>query len=458
MQKIILTVLTSIFIGLSAQAQMSSLLYNSKHIPQVNAMNPAFFVNDKMYVAFPNLNLNFDFPLSFNDVFLVQTTDNGENITLLNTDGILEALERKNEIGLDLNIGIMGSGFKTKHGFLTIGTQLKNNFQLGLPKDVLRFIADGNVDENGYGRTLTLIDQDLLSLNSYFEVAVGYGRTFGKNLTIGVRAKALLGLLNITTTDTRIDLETDPNLNSLGVNMDYHVRMSLPVPTAAIFDSDNFELNLNSTADMMNLIPRNWGMAFDIGAKYQLNKNLSVAVSLLDLGAIHWQSNIVELKPENGGAHFTFEGLSWDHLIVDGQYNGEFFSTMADSIITEFTQYQIDTNASGYWEAVPWKVNLSGPYDLNKILSANLMYRGEKNKFNYFQSVTAGININLWNWLEIMACNSIHNFNDFLNPGVGFSMSLLSAVQVYTLFDYVSDIYIVDGKSFRFFFGLNIVI
>lgn len=87
MKKIILTVLTSIFIGLSAQAQMSNLLYNSKHIPQVNAMNPAFFVNDKMYVAFPNLNLNFDFPLSFNDVFLVQTTDNGENITLLNKIG-----------------------------------------------------------------------------------------------------------------------------------------------------------------------------------------------------------------------------------------------------------------------------------------------------------------------------------------------------------------------------------
>ena len=57
-----------------------------------------------------------------------------------------------------------------------------------------------------------------------------------------------------------------------------------------------------------------------------------------------------------------------------------------------------------------------------------------------------------------MACNTVNNFNDWINPGVGVSLSLLKSIQIYTLFDYVSGMYFVDGKSFRFFFGMNLVL
>ena len=60
--------------------------------------------------------------------------------------------------------------------------------------------------------------------------------------------------------------------------------------------------------------------------------------------------------------------------------------------------------------------------------------------------------------MEIMACNTVNNFNDWVNPGVGVSLSLFKSLQLYTLFDYVSSMYLVDGKSFRFFFGLNLVL
>ena len=87
------------------------------------------------------------------------------------------------------------------------------------------------------------------------------------------------------------------------------------------------------------------------------------------------------------------------------------------------------------------------------------MYRGEKRKFDFYNSVTAGVNINLWDWLEIMACNTINNLEngDLINPGAGFSMSLFKILQLYTLVDYTDAKYLVDGKSFRFLFGLNLV-
>lgn len=448
MRKVIISIVALLTIT-AVQAQMSGLLYNSKHIPQKNMMNPAYFCNSGFYISLPNVNLNFDSPVSFNDVFLVKP-NNGQNITYINTDAILANLDTKNELNLDLNVGILGFGFKTKHGFFTFSSQVRANAQLGIPKDVFHFLAEGNVDENGKGRNLTLIDQDLLSVQSYVECGIGYGLNVNENLTVGTRFKLLLGIANINTTNTHIDLTTDPNLNSLTVNMDYHLRMSAPVRLSVVGDTA-------ISAKLIEEIPQNFGFAVDLGARYKINDKLSVAASILDLGKIHWVENPVELHQKEGTGNITFGGLEWESMFSNGAYNEDFFTILSDSIVSELTQYEIDTLAGDYWEAVPWRMNLSATYDINRMLSASLMYRGERNKFSYYQSLTAGFNINLWDWMEIMACNTVNNFNDWINPGVGVSLSLFKSIQFYTLLDYVSDIYLVNGKSFRFFFGLNLV-
>ena len=448
MRKVIISIIALLTIT-AVQAQMSGLLYNSKHIPQKNMMNPAYFCNSGFYISLPSANLNFDSPVSFNDVFLVKP-NNGQNITYINTDAILANLDAKNELNLDLNVGLLGFGFKTKHGFFTFSTQIRTNAQVGLPKEAFHFLADGNVDENGRGKNLTLIDQDLLSFQAYAECGIGYGLNINEKLTVGARFKVLLGLANINTTNTRIDLNTDPSLNTLNINMDYHLRMSAPVRLSVVGDTAfNYEI--------IEEIPLNWGYAIDLGARYKVNDKLSVAASILDLGRIHWVYRPTEIHPNEGTGSFSFSGLEWESMFSNGAYNEDFFTILSDSIVSELTQYEIDTLAGDYWEAVPWRMNLSATYDINRVLSASLMYRGERNKFSYYQSLTAGFNINLWDWMEIMACNTVNNFNDWINPGVGVSLSLFKSIQFYTLFDYVSDIYLVDGKSFRFFFGLNLV-
>ena len=430
-------------------AQMSSLLYNSKHIPQKNMMNPAYFCNSGFYLSLPNLNLNLESPLSFNDIFIVKPVD-GQNITYINNEAILASLDAKNELGLDLNVGLLGFGFKTKHGFFSFSSQIRTNAQVGLPKDVLHFLVEGNIDENGQGRDLTLIDQDLLSFQTYAECGIGYGLNVNERLTVGARFKLLLGLANINTTNTHIDLSTDPNLNTLAVNMDYSVRMSAPIRLSVVGDT---ALDIAFVKE----IPLNWGFATDLGAQYKITDKLTIAASILDLGRIHWTYRPTELHQKEGTGNITFGGLEWESMFKDGVYNDEFFNLLADSIVSELTQFELDTLASDYWDAVPWRMNLSATYDFNRVLSASLMYRGERNRFNYYQSLTAGFNINLWDWMEIMACNTVNNFNDWVNPGVGVSLSLFKSLQFYALFDHVSDMYLVDGKSFHFFFGINLM-
>ena len=262
MRKIIISLITVLTMS-AAHAQMSGLLYNSKHIPQKNIMNPAYFCNSGFYISLPNLNLNLESPISFNDLFMVKPVD-GQNITYINTDAILASLDARNELNLDLNVGLLGFGFKTKHGFFTFSSQLRTNVQFGIPKDILHFVAEGNIDENGQGRNLTLIDQDLLSAQAYAECGIGYGLNVNEKLTVGARFKLLLGLANINTKHTHIDLSTDPNLNTLAVNMDYSVRMSAPVRLSVVGDTSlNFEL--------VEEIPQNFGFAIDLGARYKIN-------------------------------------------------------------------------------------------------------------------------------------------------------------------------------------------
>ena len=61
-------------------AQMSALLYNSKHIPQINQMNPALFTNSGFYISLPSVNLNFDSPLAFSDLYVVKPEEDEETL------------------------------------------------------------------------------------------------------------------------------------------------------------------------------------------------------------------------------------------------------------------------------------------------------------------------------------------------------------------------------------------
>ncbi len=439
MKKIVLTILMLICINQFSQAQISGLLYNSKSIPQSNTMNPSFFPDKKWYLTLPNVNFNFSSPLSFNEVFRV---DNRTNETYINLEKVLENIDKRNTLNLDLNVGILGFGIKTKSGFVTFSTQLKLNTQFGLPRDLLRFFADGNLDENGKGKKLTLVEEDLLNLQAYMEYAVGYSRKINEKLVVGAKLKFLQGLANVSTIGSKISLDTDPNLNSITANLDYRVRVSSMVDF--------------SDSEVTTVFP-GIGGALDLGASYKLNEKFSFSASILDIGFIRWSKNISEYMPKEGSGTVTFSGLEWEDMWSNGSFNSDFFTKLQDSVVNMLTDYKQDTNVASYLQWIPIKFNLSGTYTINDMFKVYVMYHGEKTRINYYSTATLGVNINLWNWLEIMVGNTVINGRTWFNPGVGASISLFETVQIYALCDYMSNIRLVNGKAFNFNFGLNLL-
>ena len=81
-----------------------------------------------------------------------------------------------------------------------------------------------------------------------FVCGIGYGFNVNEKLTVGARFKLLLGLANINTTNTHIDLSTDPNLNTLAVNMDYSIRMSAPLRLSVVGDTEALSDAANAIA------------------------------------------------------------------------------------------------------------------------------------------------------------------------------------------------------------------
>lgn len=450
-------------LGPSAMAQTSNVLYSSSRIPQTNAMNPAFFPsNNRVYIALPCANINLTSPLSYSDVVSYQP---GDTVTTINMNKLLDSLSHNGNVRMDANIYAVGLGLNLGKTFFTVSSQAKVNFNLGLPSGVLEFLNEGNYAHRGVGNEMTLVDGNLLNVRAYSEYAVGFGHKFGR-LTVGGRLKILDGYLDLSTTNTNLKLYTAEDLSSMRADLYYQLR----VAGALQIDKTDDKFNIGLTS----YVPNNWGYNFDLGVRYETGF-LDFSASVLDIGpGIHWQENIYNLTPENGSSSFEFSGINMNSTIHNGQFDTATFANLKDSLLHAI-QPELADGGSDYWTTIPTKLNASAMLHLSNALRVGAMFHGEFDhniqsvsdatgslqSTTFRQSTTILGNLNLRDWVEIMASISVvddGNKVNWFNPGAGVNISLFRTFQVYAAVDYMSSMYLVDLKSLSFYMGLNLML
>lgn len=479
-------------IGNSAVAQNyneeNNLFYHAFRAPQANELNPAFFpASNTFYLTLPGItNFRFGSPIGFNNFLRAE-----DGITYIDLDKLFATLKENNEFRFGMDMDILGGGLRIHNTFLTANLRMKNNFSIGLPVSTIDFLLNGNVDENGHGRNVDIINGDLFGLQSYFEGSFGIGHRFPLlNLTVGVRAKIYYGFLNVSLENTRITLETDDNFESLTASAYYQVQMAAALPFK-LNDEGKPTLGLDRSKGTMAMIkglisPKqaNMGVGFDIGAKYQLGP-VAISASILDLSTgLHWHNNIYTLAPSGGVVDTTFSGFEINQLINGGKIQSD---SLMDGITKLVEQLKPDSIREGgdYYYAIPTKLNIGASVSLGTMARVGLLFHGQfdrgllttknendlynlrnygieydkKNTFRYNTTLTAGVN--LFNWLEVIVGSSVVYDGekvDPLNPGAGFIISPLSAIQTYVMVDYVSSMYLVEAKAFNFKFGFNLLL
>jgi len=257
-------------------------------------LNPAFG-NDQGYVAMPalgNLNIGMNSNLRVDNILY---NVNGKTALFLNpqvsTSEFLSGIHDKNKITENLRLQVLGAGFKAFGGYNTIEINARQDLDVNIPGSLLRLAKEG-IENKTY---------DISNFNAhaggYAEFALGHSRQINEKLRIGAKLKVLLGIANLDADFKKAQLTlgedkwvgiTDAEIQTSIKSMKYEIEETERGP-----EGEENTHRYVSGLDIDSWGINGFGLAFDLGAEYKLDKNWAFSASVLDLGYIGWSNNYV---------------------------------------------------------------------------------------------------------------------------------------------------------------------
>lgn len=456
----VLLLILAVAIPVGSNAQSSSILYGSSRNPLMNSVNPAFFPsNSRVYISLPGVNMNFVSPLAYNSIFQYDSTSDR---TLVNANSILDTLANNGAIRLGTNVHAVGLGLNFDRFFLTFSTQAKVDMSFAIPQGLVTFLNEGNYGHVG-DDYIELLDGQLLTARVYGEAAVGFGMNVNDNLTIGARAKLLVGYFDLSTAGSSARLYTAEDYSAITGVMDINLHNTSVLESVEGADG-------KTTYKLRTYLPKNYGINLDLGVRYATDL-FEVSASIVDLGpGIHWTENVQNIVSAREDNSFTFTGVDVSSMMSGGRLDSAFAQTLIDSL-TALTETRTIAGED-YWTSTPTKVNIGGMFHISSGFSAGLHFHGEFDRsitkvgdvfktknVGFYSNTSLLARLNLYDWVEIVASASLvtnNNHVDWFNPGVGITLTPFRTLQIYAFLDYISNIYLIDAKQFNVSAGLNL--
>ena len=425
----------------SIKAQYANTLYFMTEIAERNNMNPAFTPSCNFYLDFiflPNVYFSFG-----NDNFIMRDfiyNQNGKTQTFLSSKESLELffknLQPTTTINFNYNLNILSFGFQVKKSYFTFDLGLNMDVATYLPSDLLKFALYGTPDPNGIN-TFNL-SQLGIDASLYSNAAIGYMYKINKQLTIGAKAKLLMGYANINTSINKLNLNASRQEWSL--ETDGTINASLPIRFNTLENGniDFSSIQMNSANELLELLynPAGIGAAIDLGIKYEPVKNLVISASVTDLGMIYWSRNSFSASMQ--GSH------SIDELI---DYTlGDTLST--DAIVDKFTGLgnEILNSMHTDGENKPYKSMLRGNFFLGAEygILKNRISLGVVNRLKFKDThlqdeVTVALNLRPIHWFNATVSHSFIN-GRLGTLGLGLNVKA-GIMNMYIIADYIPTSY-----------------
>ncbi len=298
-------------------AQYSLNGYFMPESTQSNMLNPAF-TPDHGYFLLPviggtgaQVSSN---SLSIDKLFYNNPTGENNLVWFLDVDidksDLINSLADDNYISSDITTTIFGAGFHRKNVFWSYGVNLRATSDLSIPSGVFD-LAVLNQADNVYD-----INNLNASLSAYLESYVGASFNIGK-VAVGAKVKFLMGLLDASIEYDNMQFAL--NDNEWSISSKGHIDA-----TAAGLSLKN-ELS-GFSFDNLDYAPKfgisGYGLGFDLGASYDICKNLTISASALDLGFITWnKSNSISAESASSytysGAIFSSNGAENENFDID---------------------------------------------------------------------------------------------------------------------------------------------
>ena len=167
-----------------------------------------------------------------------------------------------------------------------------------------------------------------INMNAYAEVGLGLSRRITEKLTVGARAKVLLGLartevnieqfdLNLEVPEVKVGQEDFSEEDWYGKNYSYDAKANVVTTLKGggmTFDPATNMIN-GFDLDASSFGIAGTGFGVDLGASYSIFNNLTVSAAVLDLGVMKWNKNNTTMATVEGHQNVTISEDNYDQYI-----------------------------------------------------------------------------------------------------------------------------------------------
>lgn len=437
-------------------------LYNLELIPQSQRTNPANQPYSNVYVKLPQISaiqLSFtNTGFTYNDIFRQGTGDKADSL-VVDLNNLENKLRDKNYFLTDVDVGIIGFGFRVREMYFNFNISQKSNISIAYPKGLIS-LRKGNGAYIGEDNPLNLSGFGVDAV-SYTEFGFGASRVFNDKLVIGAKIKLYNGMANIQTKKSDIKLITEEETYDLNIQTDFEVNYSAPADIE--LDENNIISDVNfseiETFDQFKenfIFNKNMGVGLDIGAVYQLNQDITLSGSIIDFGFISWKTNTTNLT---SSGEFSFGGFDFsDDIKLENNDNNEnaerdFFKETVDTLLATI---EFEEKNNSYATMLPAKVYLAGSYKLNDEVNFGALIRSDFYDGGIHPSLSLAANYSPANWFAATLNYSMSN-RTFNNLGIGL-MLRGGPFQFYMVNDNINTLFWPKAsKQVNMILGMNLV-
>lgn len=273
--------------------------------------------------------------------------------------------------------------YRSKKGILNFRIKERQYALASLEGELMDFIFKTSVPSVAISKIQRLPIQG----GHFREYSLGYSFTSRDNrLSAGVRAKLYYGK-SFFSSDLQASVENLPS-GEYGLNASGRAYISVPGSIIKHIENRPDDIDL-SKLNIKNYIwnSGNPGVGIDLGINYQVNPELSLSASVMDLGQITWKNNL-ESKQMN-------ETYLLDNVAFDPE-SGLITKADARSYRRILDLQDIPRDSSSFSTALPMYVYAGIKYQVDPVLSLGITNRFAIIKYlNYNSfSITANFNVN----------------------------------------------------------------
>jgi hypothetical protein len=386
-------------------------------VPQSYQLNPAFQPKCDFFLGLPNIHYNFHNSFSINDVLKYDPRIDSLIFPIHrhgNVAQFLQGFTDKNSLLNSFSVEGFSFGFRIKDFYFTLGISAKMDADLRYPTDMLRLAATGVFDSTSNYSFKNLG----LNATAYGEFALGVSKNFNDQFNIGIRAKLLSGVFNMTTNNQKLDIfsTVDNDLYRLNVSSDMEIRTS---PGYMKVDTDAVTGQIKNVEFIEDAFKKykpfnSMGIGFDLGFSYTGIDKLILSASLLDLGFIRWNNGgqIFRMKKDT-----SFIGLENIDILNS---DTDIFNKFVDSLASTF---RVSQYKSSYTTWLPTKVYMGVEYMPASFFSLGFLSLSEFYRQRFYQQFMFSANLRLARMFMLSTSYSVYD-NGFTNMGVGLSCRL----------------------------------